>query len=96
MMYMLLWSPTIPMAEIKLLLAICAYCDVEFFQMDTTTVFISAALKPGEFIYCNPPSGVDLGLGSNGLPRGWKLRALLLKAITLQQCAGRSTVVFPF
>ena len=45
--------------------------------MDTTTAFISAALKPGEIIYCNPPSGVDLGLGSNGLPRVWKLRAPL-------------------
>ena len=45
--------------------------------MDTTTAFISAALKPGELIYCNPPRGVDLGLGSNGLPRVWKLRAPL-------------------
>ena len=64
-------APTIPMPEIKLLLAICAYRDMELFQMDTTTAFISAALKPGEIIYCNPPSGVDLGLGSNGLPRVW-------------------------
>jgi len=70
-------SSTIPMPEIKLLLAICAYRDMELFQMDTTTAFISAALKPGEIIYCNPPSGVDLGLGSNGLPRVWKLRAPL-------------------
>jgi hypothetical protein len=70
-------APTIPMAEIKLLLGICAYRDMELFQMDTTTAFISAALKPGEIIYCNPPSGVDLGLGSNGLPRVWKLRAPL-------------------
>ena len=57
-------SSTIPMPEIKLLLAICAYRDMELFQMDTTTAFISAALKPGEIIYCNPPSGVELGLGS--------------------------------
>jgi hypothetical protein len=70
-------APTIPMPEIKLLLAISAYRDMELFQMDTTTAFISAALKPGEIIYCNPPSGVDLGLGSNGLPRVWKLRAPL-------------------
>jgi hypothetical protein len=45
--------------------------------MDTTTAFISAVLKPGELIYCNPPSGVDLGIGSKGLPRVWKLRAPL-------------------
>jgi hypothetical protein len=74
-------APTIPMAEIKLLLSICAHSDMEFFQMDTTTAFISATLKPGELIYCNPPSGVDLGIGSNGLPRGrprvWKLLAPL-------------------
>ena len=62
------------MPEIKLLLGICAHHDMELFQMDTTTAFISAALKPGELIYCNPPRGVDLGLGSNGLPRVWKLR----------------------
>ncbi len=70
-------APTIPIAEIKLLLAVCAYCDMELFQMDNTIVFISATLKPGKIIYCNPPSGVDLGLqvGSNGLPRVWKLRS---------------------
>jgi hypothetical protein len=67
------------MPEIKLLLAICAHRDMELFQMDTTTAFKfnSAALKPGEIIYCNPASGVDLGLGSNGLPRVGKLRAPL-------------------
>ena len=70
-------APTILLAEIKLLLAVCAYCDMEFFQMDTTTVFISAALKPGEIMYCNPPSGVDHGLGSNGFSRVWKLGAPL-------------------
>ena len=70
-------APTIPMPEIKLLLAICAHRDMELFQMDTTTAFISAALKPGELIYCNPPRGVDLGLGANGFPRVWKLRAPL-------------------
>ena len=47
--------------------------------MDTITAFISAALKPDETIYCNPPTGVALVLGSNGLriglPRVWKLQA---------------------
>ncbi len=70
-------APTIPMAEIKLLLAIYAHCGLELFQMDTMTEFISAALKPGDIIYCNPPRGVDLGLGSNGLPSVWKLQATL-------------------
>jgi hypothetical protein len=45
--------------------------------MDTTTAFISAALKHGELIYCNHPRGVDIGIGSNGLPRVWKFRAPL-------------------
>ncbi len=27
--------------------------------------------------YCNPPCGVDLGIGSNGLPHVWKLRSPL-------------------
>ncbi len=65
-------APTVPTCEIKLLLAIAAFRrfrDIELYQMDTTTAFISAALKPGELIYCNPPRGVDLGLGSNCLPR---------------------------
>ncbi len=44
-------APTIPMPEIKLLLSICAHRDMELFQMDTTTAFISVALKPGELIY---------------------------------------------
>jgi hypothetical protein len=70
-------APAMPMAEIKLLLAICAHRDMELFQMDTTTAFISAALDPGEIICCNPPTGVDIGLGFNGLPRVWKLRAPL-------------------
>ena len=70
-------APTIPMPEIKLLLGICAYRDMELCQMDTPTAFISAALKPGEIIYCNPPRDVDLGIGTNGLPRVWKLRAPL-------------------
>jgi hypothetical protein len=70
-------APTILMPEIKLLLAICAHRDMQLFQMDTTTAFIFAALKPGEIIYCNPPSGVDIGLNSNGLPRDWNLRAPL-------------------
>ena len=65
------------MCKIKLLLPIAAFRDLELDQMDTATDFISAALKPGELIYCNPPSGVDLGIGSNGLPRVWKLRAPL-------------------
>jgi hypothetical protein len=41
---------------------VCAPCDLELFQMDTTTAFISVAL-PDEIIYCNPPRGVALGLG---------------------------------
>ena len=45
--------------------------------MDNTTAFISAALKPVEFIYFYPPRGVDIGLGSNGLPRVLKLNAPL-------------------
>ena len=39
--------------------------------------FLLLLIKPGEIVYCNPPSGVELGLGSNGLPRVWKLRAPL-------------------
>ncbi len=70
-------EPTVPMCEIRLLLGIAAFRDMELYQMDTITAFISAALKPGEVIYCNPPRGVDLGLGSNGLPRVWKLNAPL-------------------
>ncbi len=47
--------------------------------MDTITAVISAALQPGpgEIIYCNPPRGVALGLGSHGLARMWKLQAPL-------------------
>ncbi len=65
--------------------------------METTTAFISAALKLGEItsIFRKPPYGVDLGLGSNGLPRAWKLCAAL-EGIVLLQCAGLSPVVFPF
>ncbi len=36
-----------------------------------------AALKQGGIIDCNPPSGVDLGIGSNGLLSMWILWALL-------------------
>ena len=79
-------APTIPMLEIKLLLV------MELFQMDTTTAFLSAALKPGELVYCNPPRGVDLGLGSIGLPR----YELLLKALVLLQCARLNPAVFSF
>ena len=70
-------APTVPIPEIKMLLAICAFENMELYQMDTTTAFISASLKPDEVIYCNPPRGMDLGIGSNGLPRVWKLRAPL-------------------
>ncbi len=52
-------------APLSLLLGIAAFRDMEFYQMDTITAFISAALKPGELIYCNPSRGMDLGLGSN-------------------------------
>jgi hypothetical protein len=45
--------------------------------MNTTTAFISAALKPSELIYCTPPSRGDLGLGANCLPSVWKLRVPL-------------------
>ena len=70
-------APTVPMCELKMLLAIAAARDMELFHMDTTTAFISADLKPGEVIYCNPPRDVDIGVGSNGLQRVWKLNAPL-------------------
>jgi hypothetical protein len=69
--------------------------DMELFQMDNTTAFISAALKPGELIYCNPPLVWILVLA----PMVFHMRGnfeLLLKALVLQQCTGRSPVVFPF
>ncbi len=84
---------TIPMPEIKLLLAICARSDMELFQMDTDTAFISAALKPGEVIYCSPPSGVDLGLGSNGLPGVWKLCAPLEDTCPAAMCWTHSSSI---
>jgi hypothetical protein len=71
---------------------------MELLQMETPTAFISAALKPGELISCYPPSGVDLGLGSNGLPSGWKLWALpegFRPAAMRLECAGCSQEVFP-
>jgi hypothetical protein len=37
-------APTVPMGEIKLLLAILAFRDMELYQMDTTTAFNSALL----------------------------------------------------
>ncbi len=67
---------TIPILEIKLLLAIQAHSDMELIQMDTTTAFISVTLKPGARIYCNPPCGVDLGLGAHCFP-SWKPKAPL-------------------
>ena len=67
------------MADIKLLIAISAHNDMDLFYMNTTTALISAAaaLQPGMVIYYNPPSGVDLGLRSNGFPSKWKLLAPL-------------------
>jgi hypothetical protein len=70
-------APTVPMCVIKMLLAIAAAKDMELFHLDTTTAFISAKLKPDEVIYCNPPRDVDIGLGSDGSPRVWKLHAPL-------------------
>jgi hypothetical protein len=52
-------APTVPMCEIKMLLAIAAAKDMELFHLDTTTTFISAELKPDEVIYCNSPRYVD-------------------------------------
>ena len=45
----------------------------------TTTAFISAELKTGEVIYCNPLRDVDIGVGPgiNGLQSVWKLNAPL-------------------
>ena len=60
-----------------MLLAIASAKDMELFHLDTTTAFVSAQLKPGEVIYCNPPRDIDIGIGTNGLPRVWKLNAPL-------------------
>ena len=49
---------------------------MEHFHMDTRNDFISAELKPGEVIYCNPPRAVDIGVGTNGLQLVWKLHGL--------------------
>jgi hypothetical protein len=62
-------APTIPMASIKLLLAISAHTDLDLFYMNTTTAWYDHL--------CNPPSSVDLGLGSNDFPSKWKLLAPL-------------------
>jgi hypothetical protein len=54
--------------------------DMELYKSPaggTTIDFISAGLKPGEQIYCNPPRDFDLVLGSNGLFRLRKLNAPL-------------------
>ena len=50
------YAPTVPMCELKLLLAVAATRDIELFHMDATTAFISAELnlKTGEVIYDNP------------------------------------------
>ena len=69
--------PTVPMPEIKLLLDICASENMELYQMDTFTAFISASPKPDEIVYCNPSRGMDLGIGSNGLQCVWKVCAPL-------------------
>ncbi len=83
-------APTIPMADIKLLVAISAHTDMDLFYMNTTTALISAALQPGMIIYCNPPSGVDLGLRSNGFPASGNR----LTVPILQQLAGLNPAVF--
>jgi hypothetical protein len=70
-------APMVPICEIKMLLAIAAAKDMELFHLDTTTAFISAELKPEEVIHCDPPRDIDIGLGSDGSPRGWKLHAPL-------------------
>ena len=50
--------------------------DMELYKSGGTTIaFISAGLKPGEQIYCNPPGDFDLVLGSDGLFRLRKLNA---------------------
>ena len=79
--------------DIKLLIGICAHCDTKLFQMDTTTTFISAALKHGELIYCNPHCGVDLGLGTNGLPSVWKLQAPLESSCLAAMCWTESSSI---
>ena len=98
-------APTtmIPMPEInlKLLLGICAHCDMELFQMDTTTAFISAARLSSLVNLFTAILHVDLrlGLGSNGLsgPACGNYRdelLLNLKALVLLQCAGLNPAVF--
>jgi len=69
--------PTVPMPQIRLLLDICASENMELYQMDTFTAFISASLKPDEIFYCIPSRDTDLGIGSNGLQCVWKLCAPL-------------------
>ncbi len=56
-------APAVSMCEIRLLLAIAAFRDMELYQMDTITAFISAVVKLAEIIYYNPPRGIELGLG---------------------------------
>jgi hypothetical protein len=57
------------------------------------TAFISAALKPSELVYCNPPCGVDLGLVSKGLPSVWKLQASLESTYIATMCWTQSSSI---
>ena len=85
--------PSSSVQEIKLFLGICAHCDMKLFQMDTTTAFISVALKHGELICCNPHCGVDIGLVSNGVPSVWKLQAPLESSCLAAMCWTESSSI---
>ena len=92
-------APTIPMPEInlKLLLGICAHCDMELFQMDTTTAFISAARLSSLVNLFTAILHVVwiLDLVQMDCPACGNYE-LLLKALVLLQCAGLNPAVFPF
>jgi hypothetical protein len=56
-------------------------------------LLLSTSLKHGELIYCNPHCGVDLGLGTNGLPSVWKLQAPLESSCLAAMCWTESSSI---
>ena len=60
-------SPTFPICQITLALAVAAAKDMAFCRHDTTKGFICARLsqlKSGEVIYCHSPQDVDIECGA--------------------------------
>ena len=60
-------SPTYSLCELEMVSASATAKDIEPFHLHTTPAFISAQLKPGEVIYCNPPRDIDIVIGANGV-----------------------------